>query len=73
MTLSERLRLARLRAGYPTAAAFADVLRVRANTVYRIERGAQEPSLDTLARWAQVCGCTADSLLGLDRRRRRVA
>jgi transcriptional regulator with XRE-family HTH domain len=71
MTLSERLREARHRAGYENASAFADALGVRANTVYRIERADIRPSVATLARWAEVCGVTSDSLLGIAPARRR--
>jgi transcriptional regulator with XRE-family HTH domain len=73
MSLSKRLRSARVRAGYDNAAVFADSLRVRPNTVYRIERGEQSPSVETLARWAELCGVTTDSLLLSKPRKRSVA
>lgn len=68
MTLPERLRRARHRAGYTNASAFARAINVTANTVYRVEKGDLKPSIETLAEWARVCGVTTDSLLGVQRR-----
>lgn len=61
----ERLRSARLAAGYARVADFAPVVGLSRPTIYRIERG-QPPSVGTLRRWAEACGCSADYLLGLD-------
>lgn len=65
MALHERLRAARLAANHDVASAFARLIGVEPNTVYRLESGRLQPSIETLAAWATVCGVSADSLLGL--------
>lgn len=70
--MKERLRLARLDAGFTNASEFARLLDVVPVTVYRLEstKYPAVPSVETLRRWAELCGCTADYLLGLSPRRR---
>lgn len=58
-----RLRAARIAAGYERVTEFAAAIGVKEPTVYRIE-GGQTPSVPTLLRWAEVCGCTMDYLAG---------
>lgn len=52
-------------AGCTNASAFARDLGVAPNTIYRIEKGEMQPSVDTLAAWAKRCGKSADELLGI--------
>lgn len=44
---------------------FAEKVGVALNTVYRIERGDVAPTLQTLRKWAEVCGVSTDELLGM--------
>ena len=67
MPLNARLRAAREATPHKSAVTFADALRIAPNTVYRIESGRMQPSIETLRKWARECGVTTDSLLdGLD-------
>lgn len=59
----QRLREARIAAGYGRVTDFAKALGVEPPTVYRIEAG-QTPSVATLRRWAEVCGVSMDYLAG---------
>jgi transcriptional regulator with XRE-family HTH domain len=59
-----RLRVARLGvSGAPSAKAFAAMLGLEAEAYRRYERAETEPSLATLARIADVTGCTTDFLI----------
>ncbi len=62
MDLSERLRTAREHAGHANASEFARLLGVAPNSVYRYERGEQQPSLDVVSRWAELTATTLDWL-----------
>lgn len=61
--MGARLRAARLRAGHGNASAFARLIEISPNTVYRIERGDIGVSVETLASWARACGTTMDALM----------
>jgi len=54
MTLSERLKQARMAAGFENASEFARAIAVQPNSIYRYERGDQTPSLSVATRWAEV-------------------
>jgi transcriptional regulator with XRE-family HTH domain len=64
VALGARLRAARIAAGFPRITGFARELAVEQPTVYRIEKGQTYPSVQTLERWADVCECSVDDLLG---------
>lgn len=67
MALNARLRAAREATSHKSAVTFADAIDIAPNTVYRIESGRMQPSVETLRKWARECGVTTDSLLaGLD-------
>lgn len=65
MQVGDRLKAARLAAGCTNASAFARDIGVQPNTIYRLERDAWLPPADVLKRWAERCGVSADSLLGV--------
>lgn len=58
----EALKAARLTAGHENASAFAKLVDLTPNSVYRLERGELTPSAQTLVRWADACGVTVDAL-----------
>lgn len=62
-TFAERLREAREEAGYKSAAAFAGVLSLEEATYRKYERGASEPSYDTLVRICELLDITPNHLL----------
>lgn len=65
MQVGERLKAARLAAGFQNASAFGRHVELAPNTIYRLEKGDEQPSIETLSKWARGCGVTSDSLLGL--------
>jgi transcriptional regulator with XRE-family HTH domain len=64
--LAERLSQSRAQSSCASAQKFAERLGVALNTVYRIERGDVSPTVETLRKWAEVCGVSADELLGME-------
>jgi transcriptional regulator with XRE-family HTH domain len=66
MALGERLRAARVAAGFRSQAALAAALGVERNTVGRAELGIVVPHAETLRKWAQLCGASLDELLADD-------
>lgn len=62
MTLSERIREARVTAGLKQAQ-LADIVGVRPQTIWRIEAGQQRPSLEVASRIAQALSVSLDQLL----------
>ena len=60
----ERLRSARLAAGFTTARQFAHALGLAENRYTRYERGETEPALGTLTRICQNLAITPDDLMG---------
>jgi transcriptional regulator with XRE-family HTH domain len=68
-TFAERLRKARLAAGYKSAASFAGVLSLEEATYRKYERGASEPSYDTLVRICELLDTTPNHLLPMARGR----
>lgn len=65
MQVGERLKSARLAAGYPNASEFGRHVGLAPNTIYRLEKDDEQPSIATLSKWARGCGVSTDSLLGL--------
>jgi transcriptional regulator with XRE-family HTH domain len=63
--LAERLSQSRALSSCTSAQKFAEAVGVALNTVYRIERGDVAPTVQTLRKWAEVCGVSADELLGM--------
>lgn len=63
--LAERLSQSRAQSPVQSAQKFAEAVGVALNTVYRIERGDVAPTIQTLRKWAEVCGVSADELLGM--------
>src|SRR5512136_1333585 len=61
-TFGQRLRTARIRAGYYTAKAVAEEIGVTANTYYRYERDESKPSPYMLARLTEVLKVRAGEL-----------
>ena len=61
-TFAQRLRKARLEAGYKSAAQLAGVLGLEEATYRKYERGASEPSYDTLVRVCEVLDITPNYL-----------
>ncbi len=55
-TTANRIRQARLGAGFDVQAAFARKINVRAHTMWRYEKGQLNPSADVLARIAEATG-----------------
>lgn len=47
----------------------ADELGIAVQTVSSWETGARRPNIDMLIRLTEIFGCTADELLGIDRRK----
>jgi len=62
-TFAQRLRKARLAAGYKSAAKMAGVLGLEEATYRKYERGDSEPSYDTLVRVCEVLKITPNYLL----------
>lgn len=60
---AERLKEARLAAGYPSAAQFAHALGLEAPAYRRYERGEVMPCVEDLQAMADLLGVTIDSLL----------
>lgn len=61
--IAERIKSARIAAGYENAAAFARDVGVQANTIYRWESGLIVPDIFRLEAIARVCRVSADWLL----------
>ena len=47
----------------------AERVGVAQNTICQWENGARRPNIDMLIRLTEIFGCTADELLGIDRRK----
>lgn len=62
-SLGQRLRYARIKAGYSKARALATALGVTANTYYRYERDESTPSFRTLAKIAVILDAPLSELL----------
>ncbi len=62
-TLGDRLRKARVNAGY-TALTFAATIGVSRESIRKYERDITVPRLPTLIAWAHATGCTVPQLLG---------
>ena len=62
-TFGKRLKLARERAGDPSAEQFAGALGVHPHTYRHYERGQSEPNLETLTRMCELLRITTDELL----------
>lgn len=58
----EALKNARIAAGHENASAFAKLVNLTPNSVYRLERGDLHPSAETLVRWADACGVSVDAI-----------
>lgn len=56
------LKAARLSAGHENASAFAKLVDLTPNSIYRLERGELSPSAQTLIRWADACKVSVDTL-----------
>lgn len=65
MELSERLKKARLRAGYATQKAASDALGVERTRYLKWEGGVYSPPLDVLVKMCRLFNVSADYLLGL--------
>ncbi|MCU0953080.1 MAG: helix-turn-helix domain-containing protein [Hyphomicrobium sp.] len=63
LSLGQRLRYARIKAGYSKARALAAALGVTANTYYRYERDESTPSFRTLAKIAVILDAPLSELL----------
>lgn len=68
-TFAERLKEARIRAGYAHAKDFADALGVEAPTYRYWERGQAQPDITTLSRICLILNVEPNDLLPLARRR----
>ena len=62
-TFSKRLREAREKACYRSAAKFAGILGVEPHTYRKYERGESEPNLETLTRICELLDVTPNYLL----------
>lgn len=67
---SERLKSARIEAGYEHAKQFADALGVEPHTYRYWERGHAQPDLTTVTRICQLLNIEPNDLLPLARKRR---
>ena len=63
MSLGERLKIARIRAGYHTARAFAQALEIPYTTYVQYENRGTHPKLDVLFRIAVLANITVNELL----------
>lgn len=66
MSLGEKLRAARVAAGFLSQRDFAMHVGLSRETVSRIERGISKSYTPTLAVWAKACGVSLDDLLDDD-------
>ncbi len=62
-TFGKTLKTARKRAGYDSAASFANVLGKEPHTYRYWERGEAQPDLETLVRICELLGITPNDLL----------
>ena len=60
---SERLKVARLKAGFATRRAFADSLGIQAPTYRTYERGERQPDFETLCAIAEATSTSLDHLI----------
>lgn len=65
MDMGERLKRARLNAGYATMKQVSDALGLERTRYLKWEHGDAVPSLDMLVRLCRLFGVSADYLLGL--------
>lgn len=62
-TLGERIRAARIDAGFDVGVKFAETIGVKPHTLWRYEKDQMEPSAKVLHLIAKACGVSMESLL----------
>ena len=72
MDMGERLKRARLNAGFATMKQVSDALGLERTRYLKWEHGDAVPSLDMLARLCRLFDVSADYLLGLDEEEARL-
>lgn len=66
MNIGDRLKRARLSAGYAQQKDVAEALGIERTRYLKWEHGDSQPSLDMLARMCRLFGVSSDYLLGLE-------
>ena len=66
MDIGERLKTARLNAGFATQKQVTDALGLERTRYLKWEHGDAQPPLEMLARLCKLFGCSADYVLGLE-------
>ena len=69
MSIAVKIREKR-KAERMTTIQLGEILGVTASTITNWEKGTRCPDLKTLVRLTQIFGCSADELLGIDRKSR---
>lgn len=62
-TLGQRIKEARIGAGHAVGTAFAELIGVKAHTLWRYENDKIRPSSDVLYKIAGACGVSMESFL----------